>query len=131
MSWGAPVHQVMDEARFVPDYLLPTCAPPAPAEGPGFIEALTFYWISTARLGPHLGAGGLLRAIAAHALAVVFGMILIGCAFSVRAKADVRSVEDARAVLAEYVLELASQSSGGGWTGAIAYGILLLVPIVE
>src|SRR5262249_17342909 len=119
------------QAQFVPTSQPSSCSPPETARRIGFLKALAFYWIAPARLGPHLAAGGFLRAVAAHALALALAFAVIGGALAVRAKSDVRTIEDVRAVLAEYVLELAAQSSTGGWTGAIAYWILLIIPIIE
>ena len=97
----------------------------------GIAGGLLLFWLFPRRIGSYLSRMPLRWALTAHVTTVIIAVTTIGGALAIRSAPNVRTLEDIRALVAGYVLELCAVSGSPGWSGAWAYWVLLLLPAVE
>jgi hypothetical protein len=122
---------VFDPATHVPELLPPVAASPEPARRVGWLKGLLLFWLLPGRYGPHLAAGSLTPAVAAHLVAIFIALALVGLALAFKSGHPVRGLEDLRILAAHVVLDaaVASATTGVSWLAALL--MLGAIPLIQ
>lgn len=126
-----PVHEKPTDGGFVAGELPSTAPMPEPARTIRFRRAFLLFWLLPKRYGPHLAAGSLRRALAAHVLAAVLAGLVIAAAVVDAPIAFTLDPHQLRVSLAEFVFLAAAASAGTGWSSLSALAVLGCVPLAE